>query len=209
MGWARAALLGIGLALLACGDDAGGAPDASPATDARPTDSGAETDSGPPPAGNCDDYCTTVTSNCTGQDAQYASMAECLSYCSQIGWEPGVADVSQGGNTIGCRQYHAGAAATEPALHCAHAGPSGGDVCGSWCDVYCDNLSVNCTGDDAQYPDRAACESTCAELPATGSANDTSGDTVQCRVYHGGVPASGNSTFHCPHAGPDGAGVCI
>ena len=41
------------------------------------------------------------------------------------------------GNTIGCRLYHAGAAAADPVLHCPHAGPTGGNVCGSWCDNYC------------------------------------------------------------------------
>lgn len=209
---ARVAVLCAALAAAACGDDGdsygddGLDPDAAVEADA---DTG-EPDADTPPAATCTDYCTTVTSNCTGTLAQYTSMQECLSYCDGIGWELGVADdVETGKNSVGCRQYHAGAAAQDAATHCPHAGPSGGNVCGTWCTVYCDNLETNCVGDDAQYADRTACEAACAGLPTTGAANDTAGDTVQCRIYHGGIPAAGNPGTHCPHAGEDGAGVCI
>jgi hypothetical protein len=35
-----------------------------------------------------------------------------------------------------------------------------------------------------------------------------SGNTLGCRIYHGGAPAVMDAATHCPHAGPSGAGVC-
>jgi len=50
----------------------------------------------------------------------------------------------------------------------------------------------------------------CAAMSNSGSQGDTSGNTVQCRIYHAGVAGnpSTNAVTHCPHAGPNGAGVC-
>ena len=55
------------------------------------------------------------------------------------------------------------------------------------------------------YPD---CEGTLAAMSA-GTSGDTSGDTQACREYHLGVAQSADPDVHCPHAGPDGGGVCI
>jgi hypothetical protein len=44
---------------------------------------------------------------------------------------------------------------------------------------------------------------------AEGTEGDTTGDSVQCRIYHAGGPAAGDPGLHCPHAGPDGGGVCV
>ncbi len=30
------------------------------------------------------------------------------------------------------------------------------------------------------------------------------GDTLGCRLYHGGAPAITDPVLHCPHAGPTG-----
>jgi len=76
---------------------------------------------------------------------------------------------------------------------------------------------TNCTGTNAQYTSNDICMGVCAGFPA-GAISDTSGDTLGCRIYHGGAAAgsAANATTHCPHAGPTGgdpdpkgsAGVC-
>lgn len=165
----------------------------------------------PPPGGgdgpSCADYCEDVTNACTGADAQYASHAACMEYCEDTGgFAAGSLDDSDT-NTIGCRVFHAGAAADAPATHCLHAGPTGGGVCGTWCTNYCDLAMAHCTGANALYASHAACESACAAFATTGAQGDADGDTVQCRLFHLGA-AAGDAT-HCAHASSDGGGVCV
>jgi hypothetical protein len=84
-----------------------------------------------PVAITCAAYCAQLTTNCTGVNAQYENMADCMSYCDSAGWAVGTsADTS--GNTLACRIYHGGVpAAGEPGEHCDHAGPGGDGVCGT------------------------------------------------------------------------------
>ncbi len=160
-------------------------------------------------APSCESYCKTVTSHCTGANAQYKDEAECVSYCKVQGKLPvGTAD-DKAGNTIGCRTYHAGAAMGDQALHCPHAGKSGGNACGTWVDNYCHLALANCTGDDKLYADLAACTAAAATAKSDGKPNDASGATLQCSIYHLGVagtdPAAAKD--HCPHGklpGPAG-----
>jgi hypothetical protein len=122
----------------------------------------------------------------------------CNSYCTSVAaWPVGMTGDTTG-NTIGCRLYHAGAAAADPVLHCPHAGPTGGNTCGSWCDNYCQLMAKNCTGSNAVY-DAATCMTKCALIPTSGHVNDTTGDSVQCRIYHLGA-AAGDPVLHCPHS---------
>ena len=167
------------------------------------------------PDPTCAAYCALVTTSCTGDNAQYTDEASCVDYCDT--WallELGLATDTDG-DTVGCRTYHAGVAAGGPdaaAIHCDHAGPSGGDVCGSWCEVYCDLAGTNCLDSDALYADDAACSAACAGFSATGATGDTDGDTVQCKIYHLGVAGSdwpASAAIHCPHGAVDGGGVCV
>jgi hypothetical protein len=80
---------------------------------------------------------------------------------------------------------------------------TGGSSAGLDCTTYCTEVMTNCTGANAQYADMGACMGTCAGFPK-GALADTSGDTLGCRIYHGGAPAMGDPTMHCPHAGPTG-----
>lgn len=82
-----------------------------------------------PASPGCTDYCTQVTANCTGANAQYDDMAECLAYCSSAAWPEGTAG-EMSNNTLSCRLYHVGVAAGMPDVHCPHAGPTGAGVCG-------------------------------------------------------------------------------
>ena len=78
------------------------------------------------------------------------------------------------------------------------------------CDRYCDAVLANCTGDNAQYDDRADCVDYCsgAGLPV-GTAGEMAGNTLECRIYHANFAGSSmDPVTHCPHAGPTGAEVC-
>jgi hypothetical protein len=59
-------------------------------------------------------------------------------------------------------------------------------------------MAKNCTGSNAVYT-AAMCMTKCALIPTSGQPNDTSGDSVQCRIYHLGAAAA-DPVLHCPHA---------
>jgi hypothetical protein len=109
----------------ACGDDSGEDGDADADADMVP-----DSDDGTP-AGSCAAYCTQIQTNCTGDNAQYESEADCLAYCDEVDWPAGV-DGEMSGNTLACRIYHSGVpAAGAPIPHCPHGGPTGDTVCGT------------------------------------------------------------------------------
>ncbi len=208
-------LLGLTLALsgaaIGCGDD----DDTVPLVDAGMRDmnvdmntdtDGGDVDMGPPSGLTCADYCTLVTTNCTAANAQYADMAECMTQCTTAAIPVGTAGM-MAGNTLGCRVYHGGVAATDPATHCPHAGLSGAGVCGTVCEAYCGLIARSCTGDDQQYPDSDACLRACEVLPDTGAIGATDGDTVQCRFTHA-VAAIDDAAANCDRAGATGGGTC-
>ncbi len=160
----------------------------------------------------CADYCDTIMSSCTTVP-QYPNIAACNANCED--W----ADLSlgtfedEGGadqNTVGCRLYHAEVASqTNPDLHCPHAGPSGGDVCGDVCLVFCELAAKNCS---SLYADEATCLTACNQFPVTGAPNDETGDSVWCRISHMGLAGSEppqTTTAFCPAGQPDGGGICI
>lgn len=156
----------------------------------------------------CDVYCRTVQSACTGATAQYPNVVDCLTGCAAFGSDGRPGDLA--GDTVQCRLTHAAAAASD-ASHCAHAGRAGGGVCvrtsAGECEGYCQQVVDVCTGASAQYQGGTAqCETECADIPATGSANDLTGDTVQCRISHANA-AEGDSS-HCVHAGWYGGNAC-
>ncbi len=163
---------------------------------------------GPDPT--CESYCDLMEANCTGDNAQYENRAACISYCNDVGgWDTGAAGETVG-NTLGCREYHAGdPASMDAALHCPHAGPTGGDVCGSWCDNYCTLALNNCTDANELYPNEADCMTACAGFETDGMPNDLEYDTVQCRIYHAGAPAASDAATHCPHAGETPTAFCV
>lgn len=73
------------------------------------------------------------------------------------------------------------------------------------CPTYCAEVQANCTGDNAQYSDTAHCLAACASFPVGDSkVTDTSGNTLGCRIYHGGAPSMAAPATHCAHAGPGG-----
>jgi plastocyanin len=166
--------------------------------DLGPDTAGSDTVSAP----TCTEYCATIETNCTGGNAQYTSINDCMNYCSAVGKIPLGVTGATSGDSVGCRTYHASAAAGDPVFHCPHAGPSGGNMCGTWCDVYCDLAMSNCTDTNQLYDDTEQCMAACGELATTGAALDKSGDSVQCRITHLGYAGvdGANAAIHCPHA---------
>jgi hypothetical protein len=75
------------------------------------------------------------------------------------------------------------------------------------CTSYCTEVMANCTGNNAQYTGMDTCMGVCAGFPK-GTLSDMSGDTLGCRIYHGGAAGGGAvaAATHCPHAGPTGGG---
>jgi hypothetical protein len=85
---------------------------------------------------------------------------------------------------------------------------SGGDggTIAQTCTAYCAAVQATCTGANAQYESTLECMNACAFFPA-GTASDTGGDTLGCRITHTGLAAT-LPVPHCWHAGPYGFGVC-
>jgi len=149
--------------------------------------------------------------NCVGTNYQYTDMSVCMSSC--VAFPVGL-DVDTAGNTLGCRVYHAGAAASAAATHCPHAGPSGGQMCGSYCEAYCNLTAKACTAGNAlSFSDYNTCFTICNNTYDQSGKTlplDTSGATVQCKIYHATVASNStaNALTHCPHTSQSGQGVC-
>jgi hypothetical protein len=149
------------------------------------------------PTVSCQTYCTTILANCTGANAQYAlsaphtedgsfsAMAQCMNFCA--GWSLGTYNDTN--DTVGCRQYHATAAAGDP-THCPPAGPYGGDVCGTRLADFCAAATRLCTtanNNPQQWASAAACEDAAAAYPYQADAgqfdpNDL--NHLNCFEYH-------------------------
>jgi hypothetical protein len=71
------------------------------------------------------------------------------------------------------------------------------------CPSYCAEVMANCTGANSQYTTNESCLAVCKAFPE-GKLGATDGDTLGCRLYHGGLPATMDAVTHCPHAGPTG-----
>jgi len=159
----------------------------------------------------CAAYCTSVMTNCVGANAQYPDNATCLAVCANY---PVGLDADTTGNTLGCRTYHAGAAASGAALHCPHAGPTGGNsasFCGTACAAYCNITAGVCTGANAVVSDPTTCMGFCGTIPVSGtfSLTNVTVDSLECRLYHvSAATGTGLASTHCPHATPSGGNFC-
>jgi hypothetical protein len=189
------------------------------------TDGGGGTDAGL----SCEVYCTQVTANCTtvgtfpadkadtdAGNQQYVTKVGCLNECAKTP----VGDINdKTGDTLGCRQYHSGAAKLDAKLHCPHAGPSGGGLCSggdggveSRCFTLCARAESLCTAEagvppaDVPFKDLADCTNGCNKDPYKFDQTKPellgNGDDLNCRQYH--LEAAyenppGTALTHCPH----------
>jgi hypothetical protein len=152
-------------------------------------------------APDCGTMCDEAMKNCTGDNAVYASKDICLSACKDFPLGK-LSDTD--GDTVGCREYHAGKPAEmDPKTHCQHAGPGGAGICGANCDGFCSLAVAACGKMEPEFKDTATCMKTCKQFPdMTGttpfSVNDTTGNNISCRLYHVSVATTDPKT-HCPH----------
>lgn len=75
------------------------------------------------------------------------------------------------------------------------------------CEAYCGIYQEACV-DFAEYDNMQACLDQCGQWPV-GAPADVDGDTLGCRLYHVTVASTVDANEHCPHASPNGAGVCV
>ncbi len=152
----------------------------------------ASSDGGATPS--CQSYCSTIMANCTSvtDDAgvpvghqQYTDLNNCLNSCKAM---PVGTSADTSGNTLGCRSYHATAAKSDPATHCAHAGPGGASVCGDDCDGFCQIAMMYCTSANNAlvYSSLQDCKTQCAKFPDTVKFDISvqDGNSVACLLYH-------------------------
>ncbi len=143
---------------------------------------------------DCSAYCDLVMENCSGDFSQYGTPGTCMTSCAAF---PPGSPGDMAGNSLACRHYHAGLAFMLNDVHCGHAGPGGDTACGSNCEGFCAIAGEYCP--DA-WADNAACLAACETFPKDEvyDANDVSGDTFACRLYHV-TAASLDPTTHCGH----------
>ncbi len=138
----------------------------------------------------CADYCDAIEANCPNA---YPQRAHCVHMCRA--YPRGSA--ADGNNTLECRQKYAQMG------ECNAAHTDGGGVCGDVCDQYCRLEATNCQGEHSIYESEQACRSMCALFDPDGDHGDwrteVEDDTLQCRTYHLGQPASEFPETHCPH----------
>jgi hypothetical protein len=155
----------------------------------------------------CEQYCSAVTSNCTGAFAVYTSFDTCLAVCVDLpAGQPGDSNV----NSVQCRLHAALIARDEVPHYCPIAGPGGNGECGTNCEGLCALRAQVC----ARYADVAmdSCLSGCAKLDDLGtystdpSLGQYGGAHVQCRLLHVAAAAADDPEEHCSHA--DGAPPC-
>lgn len=199
-------------AWIGCSSSSGGASTADAgASDANATDAGADatpSDAAPDAEASttlpvsCENYCSLVTLNCTGQNAVYTSKDTCLGICAKM-------TLGAAGDTVdsvGCRQGFAATAQGNPSTICPRAGLTGADSCGARCAAFCKLDIALCAA--TAYADEAACETACLAMPYAKSSGDVAqtgapnADTLNCRIYHleaAYANDAGLSSLHCPH----------
>lgn len=204
-------------------DPTGGSYDAGylPRRDSAPVDpseGGALVDSGPMIVPSCEKYCGLVMNNCTGDNAQYASIDECLAFCAHLTPVQASRDGEEKhAASVACRQYWADSPArTNPSSYCLAAGPFGGNVCGDRCTAFCDVVLAACAPNDGvlAYGSQPECASACANFSyrdagadggGEGPTGPKTGNTLNCRLYH--LRSAVKNVQDCALLHPDG-GVC-
>lgn len=98
-------------------------------------------------------------------------------------------------------------AADNRAVRCLEAGPYSASCAGSACAAWCHIVQSTCTGNNAQYPSQAECETACGAFPPAppNILSGKMGNTLVCRFYHAEAASEPNAaSYHCPHLAPLG-----
>ena len=216
--------VGVGVLLIsACGSSSADlTPRPEPDSGARreaglvePLEAGASDASAPEgPAPSCVKYCDLVMETCKDPHAQYESRNQCLELCARLPSGDAGDDES---NTVACRQYYADSPArTNAGSYCLAAGPFGGGICGDRCTAFCGLTLGACSPEagPAPYGSYSDCQTACAGYPYKDGTADgggeptngpTSGDTLNCRLFH--VRSAVRDTSGCTNVGAD-SGAC-
>lgn len=169
---------------------------------------------GAEPDPTCVTYCKNINDNCTGDDQQYPDGGGvCQRICGMI--PAGEAGVAQG-DTIACRNVSISATKDEQDPNAKHDECVGGGIAAKQCtgndpcQAFCDVDLVACPTSLTKYTDVNDCVSKCHNWGQgfTGPILDSTGNTLQCRVYHLELSQTGDPndlTTHCPHTGDDSA----
>ena len=96
---------------------------------------------------------------------------------------------------------------TTPATTSDATGESSGGGGMLTCEAYCALYESGCA-DFAEYDNTQACLDQCSQWPL-GTEGAVDGDSLGCRLYHVGVANQADPNTHCPHASPNGGGVCV
>ena len=73
--------------------------------------------------GNCESFCTIAMAICTGDNAQWMLIDDCINDCQTYPIEPPYSTAATTGDSFACRMYHLTLASTEAVPHCSHIGP--------------------------------------------------------------------------------------
>jgi hypothetical protein len=182
----------------------------------EPVESGSPLDAALAPQPRCDKYCELVTANCTGANAQYASVEECAKFCEKLPLtaktRTGAGPDEKDAPSVACRQYWADSPSkTSPGEFCLAAGPFGGNTCGDRCTAFCDVVLSACSPDagNAPYADRGDCASACASFAYRDAGTDgggegptgpNTGDSLNCRLWQ--LRAAVMHPEKCPYLQP-------
>lgn len=180
---------------------------------------GTDNSGGMPCAGiqvSTNDFCSDFMSSC-GTGLGWSTAAACAA--ETAGFVYGTVGDTSSYNTRECRIYHLTVAKRQEAgsagrtAHCTHAAPPGvTPVCepmpsaADFCSTY--RSFCNVTG---AWSTQQGCIDGFSQIPR-GFADDTSGNTQGCRVYHLGAALTNTvpgAAAHCTHASATGNNVCV
>jgi hypothetical protein len=131
------------------------------------------------------------------------SIAGTSAMIAGCGSDTGTTSTGSGGGTTGAGGATSTTTAGSTGGSDATSSSSTGSPATLDCASYCAELTANCTGANEQYASNESCLTVCAAFP-TGKLTDTAGNTLGCRIYHGGGPAVAAPDTHCAHAGITG-----
>lgn len=172
---------------------------------------------------NCNDYCHTLNAACGGlhvvHTSQFFSNEQCLSWChrmttAEVHFEdeaeselamPIGAPTDLRDNSLACRQNHAFLAlsATDDQSRnraCVAAGPTGGQTCGTECEVMCVFGSATCGVYVPEYANDEVCHDMCVDLNNQMRAAKTAAADMRAEVQ-----ANPSTTYPIPTAMMDDA----
>lgn len=185
---------------------------------------------------DCTAYCSEIQKNCTGVNAQYPNLDQCMHACASFAVGTSTVD-DTAGNTLGCRIHYAVAASTMAAVECSRAGPagdlinatslgfcSGGDACASFCTLEimaCGSVEMPLPGNprDAmnnllfQYQNQNNCVTLCrADFDKTHNYSSMAmGDSLACRLNAAATASISvdSAKVFCVATADDPNGQCV